>query len=136
MALPRKYWVFNLLHAVTVPTQTSARLVRDVGLKPTASCAQSTRSSQTELIPDIMVGIGGFEPPTPALSARCSDQLSYIPINKTVFSIFYALYRLSYPAHLAPGRDSNPRHRAPQALSFKSCCNCLYLIYILYNIFL
>ena len=34
MALPRKYWVFNLLHAVTVPTQTSARLVEDVGFEP------------------------------------------------------------------------------------------------------
>ena len=35
MALLRKYWVFNLLHAVTVPTQTSARLVGQVGLEPT-----------------------------------------------------------------------------------------------------
>ena len=49
------------------------QMVGDVGLKPTASCAQSTRSSQTELIPEIkMVGTGGFEPPTSALSARCS----------------------------------------------------------------
>ena len=35
MALLRKYWVFNLLHAVTVPTQTSARLVGRVGVEPT-----------------------------------------------------------------------------------------------------
>ena len=28
----------------------------------------------------LMVGIGGFEPPTPALSAQCSNLLSYIPI--------------------------------------------------------
>ena len=34
MALLRKYWVFNLLHAVMVPTQTSARLVRRPGLEP------------------------------------------------------------------------------------------------------
>ena len=26
-----------------------------------------------------MVGLGGFEPPTPALSRRCSNQLSYRP---------------------------------------------------------
>ena len=35
MALLRKYWVFNLLHAVTVPTQTSARLVGQEGIAPT-----------------------------------------------------------------------------------------------------
>ena len=27
-----------------------------------------------------LVGIGGFEPPTPALSAQCSNLLSYIPL--------------------------------------------------------
>ena len=27
-----------------------------------------------------MVGPGGFEPPTPALSTRCSNQLSYEPL--------------------------------------------------------
>src|SRR3954470_18082976 len=36
-----------------------------------------------ELIPrdrlDGMVGLGGLEPPTPALSRRCSNQLSYRP---------------------------------------------------------
>ena len=36
-----------------------------------------------ELIPQIrldgMVGLGGLEPPTPALSRRCSNQLSYRP---------------------------------------------------------
>ena len=29
-----------------------------------------------------MVGPGGFEPPTPALSTRCSNQLSYEPVQK------------------------------------------------------
>ncbi len=28
-----------------------------------------------------MVGPGGLEPPTPALSTRCSNQLSYEPID-------------------------------------------------------
>ena len=30
-----------------------------------------------------MVGPGGLEPPTPALSTRCSNQLSYGPIKKS-----------------------------------------------------
>ena len=30
-----------------------------------------------------MVGPGGLEPPTPALSTRCSNQLSYGPIKST-----------------------------------------------------
>ena len=35
MALPRKYWGFNLYSAVPVPTQSSAVLVGQVGLEPT-----------------------------------------------------------------------------------------------------
>ena len=31
-----------------------------------------------------MVGLGGFEPPTPALSRRCSNQLSYRPFGMHV----------------------------------------------------
>ena len=31
-----------------------------------------------------MVGPGGFEPPTPALSTRCSNQLSYGPNKKSL----------------------------------------------------
>ena len=34
MALLRKYWVFNLYSAVTVPTQTSAVLVENIGIEP------------------------------------------------------------------------------------------------------
>ena len=49
MALPRKYQVFNLSHAVTVPTQISARLVHPMG----------------------------FEPMTPRLKVWCYFQLSY-----------------------------------------------------------
>ena len=40
MAPPRKYWVFNLLHAVTVPTQISARLVDPRGIEPLTSSLQ------------------------------------------------------------------------------------------------
>ena len=35
-----------------------------------------------ELIPPILVGLGGFEPPTPRLSSVCSNQLSYKPYNR------------------------------------------------------
>ena len=35
MALPRKYWGFNLYSAVPVPTQSSAVLVGRVGVEPT-----------------------------------------------------------------------------------------------------
>ena len=31
-----------------------------------------------------MVGLGGLEPPTPALSERCSDQLSYKPFSQFI----------------------------------------------------
>ena len=63
-------------------------MVGDVGLEPTASWSQITRSSQTELIPEIkMVGIGGFEPPTLRLSVVRSNQLSYIPVNKAQASL-------------------------------------------------
>src|ERR671938_649614 len=38
-----------------------------------------------ELIPHLrMVGLGGLEPPTPALSRRCSNQLSYRPFTFVV----------------------------------------------------
>ena len=33
-----------------------------------------------------MVGLGGFEPPTPRLSSVCSDQLSYRPESRVSIS--------------------------------------------------
>ena len=36
-------------------------------------------SKNKKMITSIMVGPGGLEPPTPALSTRCSNQLSYEP---------------------------------------------------------
>ena len=42
-----------------------------------------------------MVGPGGLEPPTPALSTRCSNQLSYGPIKK-------ARHRLVEPIGIEP----------------------------------
>ena len=54
-----------------------------------------------------MVGPGGLEPPTPALSTRCSNQLSYEPKQKTIggagrdrtddlLNANQALFQLSY----------------------------------------
>ena len=34
---------------------------------------------QPYLLPSLMVGLGGLEPPTPRLSSVCSNQLSYKP---------------------------------------------------------
>jgi hypothetical protein len=35
--------------------------------------------SQLSYTPNVLVGLVGFEPTTPALSRRCSNQLSYRP---------------------------------------------------------
>ena len=37
-----------------------------------------------------MVGPGGFEPPTPALSTRCSNQLSYEPVQNAIVSDWWS----------------------------------------------
>ena len=37
-----------------------------------------------------MVGPGGFEPPTPALSTRCSNQLSYEPVQNATESEWWS----------------------------------------------
>lgn len=62
MALPRKYWVFNLYSAVTVPTQTSAVLVEPMGLEPTTfslqgNCAPNCATTlyQTTVIIEVPV---------------------------------------------------------------------------------
>lgn len=52
------------------------------GLEP-ATFALQRRCSPTELHPQDLpglVGLTGFEPVTPALSAQCSNQLSYKPV--------------------------------------------------------
>ena len=36
--------------------------------------------SQLSYTPYMLVGLGGFEPPTPRLSSVCSNQLSYRPL--------------------------------------------------------
>ena len=40
-----------------------------------------------------MVGIGGFEPPTYAISAHCTDLLSYIPLFSKARSFVYYQFR-------------------------------------------
>ena len=61
MALPRKYWVFNLYSAVPVPTQSSAVLVEVVELESTTYCLQGSRSVQLELYPHVVIP-PGLEP--------------------------------------------------------------------------
>ncbi len=48
--------------------------ILDVKLSKNKKIVVSLRYALTRL-----VGPGGFEPPTPALSTRCSNQLSYEP---------------------------------------------------------
>jgi|SRR5688572_8849635 hypothetical protein len=42
-------------------------------------CLSKSRSSVGSCF--LVVGLGGLEPPTPALSRRCSNQLSYRPVR-------------------------------------------------------
>ena len=49
----------------------------------------------------LFMGLSGFEPPTPALSAQCSNRLSYRPEPKSVAINFFM--------------DSQPKADAPPA---------------------
>ena len=40
---------------------------------------QNSFSLSSDPVPPRLVGLGGFEPPTPRLSSVCSNQLSYRP---------------------------------------------------------
>lgn len=66
MALLRKYWVFNLLHAVTVPTQTSARLVGRVGVEPTTLKRTDLQSAAfADSLPTQINAVRWKQPQTP-----------------------------------------------------------------------
>ncbi len=54
----------------------------DEGTRTPGLCLAKAALSQLSYIPFLgVVGLTGFEPVTPALSAQCSNQLSYRPIN-------------------------------------------------------
>ncbi len=77
--------------ALRVVFKNAALLVEMVGIEPTTSCLQSTRSPNWATPPNkphlhfnhrndqqyIAVGQGGLEPPTSRLSSARSNQLSY-----------------------------------------------------------
>ena len=73
------YSIFNLLRVIFLIT-LQFLLVEMIGFEPTTYGLQSHRSP-TEPHPHLMVGRGGFEPPTSRLSAACSNQLSYRPMT-------------------------------------------------------
>ena len=53
----------------------------DEGTRTPGLCLAKAALSQLSYIPFLgVVGLTGFEPVTPALSAQCSNQLSYKPI--------------------------------------------------------
>ena len=54
-------------------------MVEPNGVEPLTSCVQGRRSTNWAMAPCKMVGLSGLEPLTPALSTRCSNQLSYRP---------------------------------------------------------
>ena len=76
---------------------TNERLVEVTGLEPATYCLQSSRSpswatppKRSRLLNNCqwrLVGLVGLEPTTPALSRRCSNQLSYRPKSVT-FNLF------------------------------------------------
>ena len=54
----------------------------DEGTRTPGLCLAKAALSQLSYIPYLgVVGLTGFEPVTPALSAQCSNQLSYRPFN-------------------------------------------------------
>ena len=71
--------IFQYLIIIHISKNTHlVMLVEADGIEPTTYSLQSYRSPNWAT-PPLMVGQGGFEPPTPRLSSVCSNQLSYRP---------------------------------------------------------
>ena len=47
------------------------------------------------------MGLSGLEPPTPALSGQCSNQLSYKPVFFQLFDFFTINFRLFFFEQIA-----------------------------------
>ena len=64
-------------------------------------------SSLLQALNNIVVGLGGLEPPTSRLSGVYSNQLSYKPIIKTVYMteikvrFFFPVAKLTFPEAIA-----------------------------------
>lgn len=66
---------------LSFPLLFNLNLNGDEGTRTPGLCLAKAALSQLSYIPFFgVVGLTGFEPVTPALSAQCSNQLSYKPI--------------------------------------------------------
>ncbi len=66
---------------LSFPVLFSLILSGDEGTRTPGLCLAKAALSQLSYIPYLgVVGLTGFEPVTPALSAQCSNQLSYRPL--------------------------------------------------------
>ena len=75
-----KITCFYLIPILFIRTLSLTKVVVEPnGVEPLTSCVQGRRSTNWAMAPCKMVGLSGLEPLTPALSTRCSNQLSYRP---------------------------------------------------------
>ncbi len=66
---------------LSFPLPFNLILSGDEGTRTPGLCLAKAALSQLSYIPYLgVVGLTGFEPVTPALSAQCSNQLSYRPL--------------------------------------------------------
>ena len=56
-------------------------MLSQLSYSPAARIPNPARSLETRRTALIVVGLVGVEPTTPALSRRCSNQLSYRPVS-------------------------------------------------------
>ena len=82
--------LFLSLYFLQKPTGPSGLLNRpggDEGIRTPGLRRAKAALSHLSYIPNIMfgvVGLTGFEPVTPALSAQCSNHLSYRPLTRAL----------------------------------------------------